>query len=83
MLLKNLPWKLAIWIIPFRLFLDFFAALYFGYKEGWKHFWAVFRAHISFYIHAKDAIKLRSKSQKSNYYHSNYIVFRHFLCKKD
>ena len=83
MLLKNLPWKFAIWIIPFRLFLDFWAALYFGYRDGRKHFWAVFKAHISFYIYAIRTIRLRSKIQKSNYYYSKYIVFHYFLCKRD
>lgn len=81
MLLKNLPWKSVLWIIPFRLVLDFWAALYFGYKEGWVHFWAVFRAHMSFYTHVLRVIKLRGKYQSTHYYSSKYIVFKHFLYK--
>lgn len=79
MLLKNLPWKSVLWIIPFRLVLDFGAALYLGYREGWVHFWAVFRAHMSFYVYVFRAIKLRGKTQKNDYYQAKFLVFRHFI----
>ncbi|MGZ5189198.1 MAG: glycosyltransferase family 2 protein, partial [Kaistella sp.] len=48
MLVKNLPYAEVFWIILFRLVLDGAAALYFAFKNGPSHFWAVLRAHFGF-----------------------------------
>lgn len=79
MLLKNLPFWSLFWIIPFRLILDLFAAIYFGYKEGAVHFWAVFKAHIGFYAYILSVIKKRDRNQVLNYYQEKYLVFKHFI----
>lgn len=81
MLMKNLPLSVLFWLIPFRLILDFFAALYFGYKEGAVHFWAVFKAHISFYAHLFTIFQKRDKHQITQYYQEKWLVFKHFALR--
>lgn len=79
MLLKNLPLSVLVWLIPFRLILDFFAAVYFGYKEGMVHFWAVGRAHFYFYMHIYSILKKRKSFQTLSYYKEKWLVFKHFI----
>ncbi|TXF79068.1 glycosyltransferase family 2 protein [Chryseobacterium sp.] len=79
MLLKNLPFPRLIWILLLRLILDAGAAFYFGFKMGFPHFWAVLRAHFSFYAHIARTLKLRGKHQIPNYYNSKWLIFKHFL----
>ncbi|MDO4763893.1 MAG: glycosyltransferase family 2 protein [Flavobacteriaceae bacterium] len=79
MLTKNLPFLNLLWILPFRLVLDFFAAMYFAYNEGVIHILAVIKAHISFYAHLPNILKLRGKNQTSHYYKEKWLVFKHFL----
>lgn len=81
MLVKNLPlWRL-FWVIPLRLVLDFFASLYLAYKEGGRHIWAVFKAHIGFYTYICSVIRKRDQHQITQYYQEKYLVFKHFLFK--
>lgn len=79
MILKNAPWKSLFWVLPFRLFLDGFAGLYFGYKHGAAHFWAVIRAHFSFYSQVPQTLKQRQKNPVNKYYHEKWLVFKNFL----
>lgn len=79
MLLKNLPFSVLIWLIPFRLILDFFAAVYFGYKEGGTHTLAVFKAHFSFYTYIYNVLKKRERPQTHSYYKEKWLVFKHFI----
>ncbi|MBW8362732.1 MAG: glycosyltransferase family 2 protein [Kaistella sp.] len=79
MLLKNLPFPKLIWILFLRLVLDAAAAVYFGIKMGFPHFWAVLRAHFSFYTQIPGTLKLRGKNQIRDYCQSKWLIFRHFL----
>lgn len=79
MLVKNLPIVSIFWVLPVRLLLDFFVALYFGYREGWSHIWAVFRAHMSFYYNFFGILKKRKSFHKKDYYNGTWLVFRHYL----
>ena len=68
MLFKNLSLFEIIWILPSRLILDGIAALRFLLqKHGYKHFFAVLQAHISFYLNLpKNLIKRLKIRQKLN-----------------
>ena len=79
MLAKNLPFPKVIWLIFFRLCLDGIAGIYFGYKNGPAHLWAVVRAHFSFYAHLPGTFKRRGTKQNKDYYKSRWIIFKHFL----
>lgn len=80
MLAKNLPFPKLICLIFFRLCLDGFAAVYFGYKNGPAHFWAILKAHYGFYAHLPGTFKRRGKQQTKDYYQSKWLIFKHF-CK--
>ncbi|MBP6378554.1 MAG: glycosyltransferase [Kaistella sp.] len=79
MLVKNLPVSKVFWIIFTRLILDGAAALYFAFKNGSPHLWAVLRAHFSFYAQLPKTLQLRSKNQMRNYYQSKWLIFKHFI----
>ncbi|OWR13832.1 glycosyltransferase family 2 protein [Chryseobacterium sp. VAUSW3] len=79
MLVKNLPFSVVFWIILSRLILDGAAALYFAFKNGLPHLWAVLRAHVSFYAELPETIKLRGKKQIRNYYQCKWLIFKHFI----
>lgn len=81
MLLKNLPFTTLLWVLPLRMILDGFAAIFLAYKEGFFHFVAVIKAHFSFYAHIPTTWKLRGKNQMKNYYQGQWLVFKHFLGK--
>ncbi|QFG52681.1 glycosyltransferase family 2 protein [Chryseobacterium sp.] len=78
MLLKNLPRIQLLWVLPARMILDGFAAFYFLIRQGPAHFWAVLRAHFSFYAHIPGTLKRRQKRQISSYFQSKWLIFRHF-----
>lgn len=82
MMLKNLPFPKLISTLFLRLCLDGFAAAYFGYKYGLTHFWAVGRAHSSFYLQVPGTWKRRQKHQKKKFYQSEWLIFKHFLRRK-
>lgn len=83
MMLKNLPSSKAFFILFFRLSLDAIAGLYFAYKNGWKHLWAVFKSHVGFYWQLPKSIAFRQKKQIDPYYQSKWLIFRHFLGSKN
>jgi GT2 family glycosyltransferase len=68
MLFKNLPLPSLFVVIPMRLFLDAVAAFTFlKQKNGLSHFFAIVRAHFSFYFAIPMLIAKRQKiSQKNN-----------------
>lgn len=82
MMLKNLPFPKLVSTLFLRLCLDGFAAAYFGYKYGIAHFWAVGRAHSSFYLQAPGTWKRRQKHQKKKFYQSEWLIFKHFSGRK-
>lgn len=79
MMLKNLPFPTLIGLIFFRLCLDGLAGVYFGFKHGFPHLWAVARAHFGFYAQLPGTWKLRQKHQKDHFYQSKWLIFKHFL----
>ncbi|KFF12309.1 hypothetical protein IW15_12180 [Chryseobacterium soli] len=79
MMLKNLPFAKLIWLIFFRLCLDGIAGIYFGFKHGFPHLWAVVRAHFGFYAQLPGTIRLRQTHQKASFYQSKWLIFKHFL----
>ncbi len=79
MILKNAPISTLIWLIPFRMILDGFAAIYFGYKNGLSHFWAVIRAHFAFYGQIPETLKLRQQKQIKKFYQEKWLVFKNYL----
>ncbi|MDH6253997.1 GT2 family glycosyltransferase [Chryseobacterium sp. H1D6B] len=79
MMLKNLPFPKLIWLIFFRLCLDGAAGIYFGFKHGFPHLWAVARAHFGFYAQLPETWKLRQKQQKDQFYQTKWLIFKHFL----
>lgn len=79
MLLKNMPVATLLWVIPVRLILDGVAGIYFGLQFGFPHFWAVLRAHGSWYAQSYGTMKLRGKNQIKNYYGTKWLIFKHFL----
>ena len=81
MLVKNLPFGALFWIIPLRLALDVGAGIYFAYKEGISHLWAVFRGYFGFYAQLPESFRRRVKFQKKNYYQTKYLVLRYFIKK--
>ena len=82
MLLKNLPASKVFFILFFRLNLDAYAAVYLAYKNGWRHFWAVFKSHLGFYWQLPKSIQLRQKSQIDPYYQTKWLIFKHFTGSK-
>ncbi|WP_288375462.1 glycosyltransferase family 2 protein [Chryseobacterium culicis] len=79
MLLKNLPFPQLILVIFSRLCLDSVAGIYFGFKYGFSHLWAVIRAHFGFYAQLPGSWKLRQRHQKNLFYQSKWLIFKHFL----
>lgn len=79
MILKNTPLLSGILLVIFRMILDGFAGIYFGYKNGLAHFWAVIRAHFSFYGQIPETLRLRQKNQIKDFYEAKWLVFKNFL----
>jgi GT2 family glycosyltransferase len=81
MLTKNLPKNKLIPIIFTRMILDGLAGIQFLLKGKVLHFFAILKAHFSFYNNAQKFYKKRDDYQKSNYFYSNNIVNQYFLKK--
>lgn len=79
MMLKNLPFPKLLPLLFFRLSLDGIAGIYFGFKNGFPHLWAVVRSHIGFYLQLPHSVQLRKKPQLKKYYQSKWLIFKHFL----
>ena len=74
----------AVWTILFtRMLLDALAAWQFLVSGKPSHFFAVFKAHLSFYSLAPKFIKKRNKhAKKIGYYQIKSIVWMYFIRKK-
>lgn len=81
MMVKNLPFPQLIWVIFIRMLLDGVASLYFAYKYGFSHLLAVAKGHFGFYSQLPGTLKLRQKHQKSKFYQTKWLIFKHFLSK--
>ncbi len=80
-LVKNLPKNHVFIVILQRLILDGLAAFYFLFSSGFSHFFAVVRAHFSFYWHLPEMLKKRKAGIK-NYYATKYIVIEYFFKRR-
>lgn len=79
---KNLPRRKAFIIIFLRLLLDGIAALRFIWQLRFKHFFAIFRAHLSFYRQFRKMYKKREKTKfLRKYYLTKSIVWSYFVHK--
>ncbi len=61
-ILKNEPALKVLWLVPFRILLDWLAGGLFLYQGRPEHLWAIIRAHWSFYF------KIRAYIRKRRYY---------------
>jgi GT2 family glycosyltransferase len=85
LLYKNLPDDRLVKVFAVRFLLDGIAATKFLFQAGFKDFWAVTRAHFSFY---RSFSKLRSKREKlrqgsMSMVYSKNIVSEYYLRGKD
>jgi GT2 family glycosyltransferase len=84
LLYKNLPDELVDEVFSKRLFLDGIAAMKFLFTAGFKDFWAIYKAHTSFYS-TLSKTKAKRKQLMHAPLHKVYrknIVFEYFLRKK-
>lgn len=83
MLLKNLRKRELIWILPLRMILDGVSAAKYLLANNFGDFWAVFKAHVSFYslIPYTIAFRRRIKTVKfktSSISYKGSIVWQYF-----
>lgn len=77
---KNLPKRKALPLIILRLVLDLIAAIRFIFQGKFLHFWAIFRAHMSYYSHLPVMAKKRKRlPYLKKYYLVTSIVWSHFV----
>jgi GT2 family glycosyltransferase len=81
MLTKNLPSKVLFKIIIIRMLLDGLAAFQFLAKGKSLHFFAVLKAHFSFYRYFLKNYRKRVQHQNKNYYFHHSIVYSFFWRK--
>lgn len=58
-LLKNLPARTLLWLIPVRFLLDGLAGARFAAKGQFRAIWAIVRAHFSFYANFRLTVRKR------------------------
>ncbi|MGM0634936.1 MAG: glycosyltransferase family 2 protein [Bacteroidota bacterium] len=81
-LLKNAPSKNIYLKLFIRMLLDGLAAFSFLLQAKPTHFFAVLKAHFSFYVHFNEMLQKRNPPKdKKNYYKIKSIVWRHYLGK--
>jgi len=81
MLIKNLPKKQLLKVIPLRLILDGAAGVDFILVSGWKYCWAIVRAHFAVYGLLPKFFKKR-KAGIPDYFTKKYVVFQYFFKKR-
>lgn len=81
MLVKNLPKQKLFSVILIRMLLDGVAGVQLLLQGKPKHFWAVIRAHFSFYTLLKSTPQKRVKTSPKKYYKVNSIVYSYFIRK--
>ena len=81
LLYKNLPEEMIFGVFARRLFLDSIAALKFLFTAGFKDFWAVLKAHFSFYGSFGKTREKRKLLKHGPLHHvlRKNIVFEYFL----
>ncbi|AWG22481.1 dTDP-Rha--alpha-D-GlcNAc-pyrophosphate polyprenol alpha-3-L-rhamnosyltransferase [Flavobacterium faecale] len=79
MLVKNLPTRSLFPIILSRMILDGIAGFKFISEGKWKHFWAILRAHFSFYGSFLSNYNKRTTKQQLHYYKEKSIVYKYYV----
>ncbi|WP_338375605.1 glycosyltransferase family 2 protein [uncultured Flavobacterium sp.] len=82
MLIKNLPSSKLFQILFIRMLLDGIAACKFLLQGKFKHFLAVGRAHLHFYLKFGVCFNKRKSTFKPNYFKIKSIVFSYFIGKR-
>jgi GT2 family glycosyltransferase len=83
LLLKNLEKRNLYKILFYRMILDGVAAFRFIIDGKFRHFYAILKAHLSFYRYYGRMKKKRPNSFIINkYYEISSIVYQHFILKK-
>ncbi len=83
LLLKNVPGKKLLFLILIRLILDGLAGVKFLVEGKFSHFFAIPRAHYSFYLNFNTFIKKRKKLSKTGKYYSIFsVVWQYFILKR-
>jgi GT2 family glycosyltransferase len=81
-LLKNLPKSKLPEIIFSRLALDGIAGIKFLIELKPRHFWAIIKAHLSFYYYFFKMLRKRNKRHlKNKYFQVKSIVWNYFILK--
>lgn len=80
-LVKNLPKRMLLPVLFSRLVLDGITALVFWRYEGFKHFSAIFKAHLSFYSLLFKMMNKR-KQNGSSYGSRFFVPFQYFILKR-
>lgn len=79
-LVKNLPSSKVVQIVLLRLVLDGLAGLFFIFQGRFKHFWAILRAHFSFYRNFSSMYQKRGKAYfTGDYYATKSIVWAYYI----
>lgn len=82
MMLKNLPAGKLFPTLFVRLSLDGFAAYRFIFQGKFSHFWAIFKAHVYFYLYMFKFLSKRQSKHYKNYYGVKSIVYNYFILSK-
>jgi hypothetical protein len=84
LLLKNLPTKRLFIVFPVRIILDYIAAIKFLTEGGFKDFFAVTKAHFSFYFSICKTLKKRQKNPhlKVKGVYKRSIVWDYYVLRK-
>ena len=79
MLTKNVPKSSLFKILVVRMFLDAIAGFHFIFKGKISHFFAILKAHFSFYFMFFNFYKKRNKHQSKKYFKVKSIVLKYYL----
>ncbi len=79
MLTKNLPKKTLYSVLAYRMILDGIAGIHFIFKGSFSHFFAILKAHASFYRLFSNTYKKRELIQLKKYYSIKSIVMKYYI----
>lgn len=79
MLTKNLPNKKLYSVLFSRMLLDGLAGIQFIFKGKFSHFFAILKAHASFYSLFSNTYKKRAIIQSKKYYNTKSIVYNYYI----
>lgn len=79
MLTKNLPLNILFQVLFIRMILDGIAGVKFIFSSQFSHFWAIIRAHFSFYTLFYRNYRKREKNQIKIYFKAKSIVYGYYV----